>query len=262
MKLTLVVISDTHGKLSEISVPPGDVLIHCGDFCKFGSMEMFEEFCSEFAQYPHQNKLVIAGNHEYMLFGEREERSRKLFGESVTYLRDDGVSIEGLRFFGVAWRSKFSYIEPVREQNSPGRFSEPPLTVWDTIPAGVDVLITHNPPWKILDATPSGSNIGSRELKDNLSRIKPMVHCFGHVHSSYGHRQIGETLYVNAANVNEDYEPANQPIVVEIENGIATVRSVDDSATTDSSTGQCSTAGDIARMLQRLIEGPDEESPT
>lgn len=246
MRLTLVVVSDTHGKLSEISVPPGDVLIHCGDFCKFGSMDMFEQFCCEFAQYPHQNKLVIAGNHEYMLFGDRSQQARGLFGESITYLKDEGVVIGGLKFFGVAWRSKFSFCEPA------GRFTEP-YTVWDVLPSDIDVLITHNPPWRILDATPSGSRIGSRELKDNLSRIKPILHCFGHVHSSYGHMRVGETLYVNAANVDENYEPCNPPIVVEIDDGKATVSD----AAVAISTQQCTTADDLARMMRRMIDGAD-----
>ena len=44
----------------------------------------------------------------------------------------------------------------------------------------------------------------------------PKVHVFGHIHNGYGQKQIGQTLYVNAAVCDEDYKPVNAPIVVDI----------------------------------------------
>jgi Icc-related predicted phosphoesterase len=38
----------------------------------------------------------------------------------------------------------------------------------------------------------------------------------GHIHSGYGRYQIGETIFVNAAFVNEQYIPSHEPIVVEL----------------------------------------------
>ena len=47
-------------------------------------------------------------------------------------------------------------------------------------------------------------------------REETFMHVFGHIHNGYGQRQIGQTLYVNAAICDEDYRPVNAPVVVEL----------------------------------------------
>lgn len=42
--LRIVAISDTHGY--EVPVPEGDILIHCGDFTRTGSMDEIKRFCN------------------------------------------------------------------------------------------------------------------------------------------------------------------------------------------------------------------------
>ena len=42
--LRLVLISDTHGCHRKITIPPGDVLIHAGDFTKYGRLEDATDF--------------------------------------------------------------------------------------------------------------------------------------------------------------------------------------------------------------------------
>ena len=39
-----VVVSDTHGKHAALRVPPGDVLLHCGDFTNAGRISEIQEF--------------------------------------------------------------------------------------------------------------------------------------------------------------------------------------------------------------------------
>lgn len=209
MQTTLVVVSDTHGKLSDINVPDGDVLIHCGDFCKFGNLAEFDQFCAELAAFPHRHKIVIAGNHDYMMVASDRPATERKLRLSATYLRDEGIVIEGLNFFGVAWRGR-------------SIFRDGP-SVWDTIPIKTDVLVTHNPPLGIMDTAANGSHIGSEELRTNITRVKPLVHCFGHVHCSYGNHKQGGTLFVNAANADESYRPAHPATVVRITDGVAEV---------------------------------------
>ena len=58
--------------------------------------------------------------------------------------------------------------------------------IWQEIPSGIDILITHFPPYGIGDLTRSGKHLGSKDLLSAIRRIKPQYHIFGHVHESYG----------------------------------------------------------------------------
>ena len=66
--LRFVCISDTHCKHHGLGeLPPGDVLVHTGDFTQFGRLHEIEAFCTWLAAQPHQRKILIAGNHELPL---------------------------------------------------------------------------------------------------------------------------------------------------------------------------------------------------
>ena len=67
------------------------------------------------------------------------------------------------------------------------------------IPDDTDVLITHRPPFGILDLRfGKGEPAGCELLLKRVQEIEPRVHLFGHIHGSYGKVQIGRTLFVNA----------------------------------------------------------------
>jgi Icc-related predicted phosphoesterase len=68
------------------------------------------------------------------------------------------------------------------------------------IPKDTDVVVTHGPPYRILDASAeSGEHSGCRELFDAVMRVQPRLHVFGHVHGGYGIFQAEHTTFVNAA---------------------------------------------------------------
>ncbi len=66
IKIRFVCISDTHSKLGKIkaNLPPGDVLIHAGDFTSVGSLDDVKKFDKELKELDYKYKVVIAGNHE------------------------------------------------------------------------------------------------------------------------------------------------------------------------------------------------------
>ena len=79
---------------------------------------------------------------------------------------------------------------------------------WDQIPYGLDVLITHGPPFGILDqVAPGGEHLGCAELLESVEQKKPKVHLFGHIHGGAGTFERGATHFVNAAYLNEQYKP-------------------------------------------------------
>ncbi len=86
----------------------------------------------------------------------------------------------------------------------------------ERIPDDIDVLITHGPPYRILDKVISGERVGCVDLKQAVERIKPKLHIFGHIHESYGILEKEGTTYVNASLCNFNYRPINPPIVVDL----------------------------------------------
>lgn len=62
--ITIVCVSDTHGKEDKVPVGDGDVLIHAGDFTNFGKKPHVLKFNKWLGNLPHKYKIVVNGNHE------------------------------------------------------------------------------------------------------------------------------------------------------------------------------------------------------
>lgn len=210
--MRIVCISDTHNKLGEMIVPPGDILIHAGDACGHGTLVELEKFAAQLAELPHEHKILIAGNHDWAF-----ERNRFLSegvllrAGGITYLHDSEVTIEGFRIYGSPWQPRFF--------DWAFNLDRGPLLreKWKKIPDNVDILVTHGPPHGTLDVTKEGQHVGCEDLTDELKRIKPRLHVFGHIHNAYGVVEKDGTVYVNACNLNERYNYTNEPVVVDLE---------------------------------------------
>jgi Icc-related predicted phosphoesterase len=85
------------------------------------------------------------------------------------------------------------------------------------IPWDIDVLISHGPPFGILDTAPiSGSHEGCRELLDAVTRLRPKLHVFGHIHTAYGTYQTEHTIFINAARLGLHDAADKPPFVLQI----------------------------------------------
>ena len=133
---------------------------------------------------------MVAGNHDWCFVRERQE-AIALLGPSVHYLQDDGVELEGVRFYGSPWQPAYNDWAFNLERGA--ALAER----WALIPEGVDVLITHVPPEGIGDTGPVGGRHGCEELKRAIARVRPRVHCFGHIHTDGGAWALGDTLHAN-----------------------------------------------------------------
>jgi Icc-related predicted phosphoesterase len=60
-----------------------------------------------------------------------------------------------------------------------------------------DVVVTHDPPYGILDTVPTGRHIGSPHVRDLLDRLRPRLLLCGHAHESPGTERVGDTLVIN-----------------------------------------------------------------
>lgn len=83
------------------------------------------------------------------------------------------------------------------------------------IPPDTDVLITHTPPFGILDFD-DNINYGSEELLSHISVVAPRLHLFGHIHAQYGIKVHNGIIFSNGAVMNGDYTNLVVPNLIEI----------------------------------------------
>ena len=78
-----------------------------------------------------------------------------------------------------------------------------------------NVLITHQPPFSILDYS-GNINHGDSNLLEIVLKTKPKYHLFGHIHGAYGIEKSEHTTFVNAAILSENYELMYEPILLKV----------------------------------------------
>jgi len=206
--MKVVCLSDTHGCHRRIYVPPGDVLIHAGDFTCSNSYEDLIDLDEWFADLPHPFKIQVAGNHD-RCFENRPWWSLNNLTSAI-YLQDQAHVIGGVKFYGSPWQPHFCDWAFNLERGQPLREK------WQLIPDDVDVLITHTPPANMLDTNSKNNRMGCEDLREAVRRVRPKFHVFGHNHEGYGTGTDGTTTFINASICTAFYSPTNDPIVFEI----------------------------------------------
>lgn len=207
--MRIVIVSDTHGKFAQVTVPDGDILIHCGDMTIRGDLGQLERFNRELEAKPHSTKIVVAGNHDSP-FQTDNAQARALLSSAI-YLQDELVEVAGLRIYGSPWQPEFRKMA----FNLP-RDSSELAAKWAMVPDRVDVLVTHGPPKGILDRTPYYPTVGDAFLLERVLQVKPKLHCFGHVHLSRGVLERDGIIFANAASLDEKYNPIGEAIVIDL----------------------------------------------
>lgn len=197
--MTILHLSDTHSKHCSLqNLQSADVIIHSGDMSFAGSENEITDFIEWFGALPYEYKIFIAGNHDDCLFGANIDG----LPENCFYLCNSGITIEGVKFYGIPM-----FMEDVMS----GDYDKSILK----IPNDADVLITHQPPYCILDSS-KNINYGDRNLLQTVLKIQPKLHLFGHIHDACGIEKNENILFANTAILDEHYEISNKPILLEI----------------------------------------------
>jgi Icc-related predicted phosphoesterase len=208
--LRIVCLSDTHNCNEQITVPDGDILIHAGDATIRGTQFEVEEFLKWFSSLPHKHKIFVAGNHDW-LYETNNRFARLLTAKfNIKYLQDSSVEIENLKIYGSPWQPRF--FDWAFNLNRGEEMAEK----WQMIPKETDILITHAPPFGILDKTPNGDLAGCEELRKKIEKLRLKAHIFGHIHCGYGIIGKSGVKFINASICDESYLPTNSPIVFDI----------------------------------------------
>lgn len=272
--------SDATGYTYRQPLPSADVLLHAGDLTMVGGFKEYQKVLNWIKAADAELKIVIAGNHDLDLHedyyvkhsGETEIVSRGEVKENKELwtgaeAKEAGIFYleEGLKTFTLKsgatftiytspWQPEFydwafNYPRDEDRFNPPATSSDPepcnPIPSWPM----VDIILTHGPPYGILDKTARGDDAGCEFLRNAVRRARPRLHCFGHIHEGWGAQRIKwnqnvvenanpakeqmlrdrsaylsahndtfgeETVFVNASIMNLQYRPLNAPWVVDL----------------------------------------------
>lgn len=205
--MKIICIADTHNKHELLVIPPGDVIIHAGDFTEAGTREETMNFLSWFSGLPHPNKILVAGNHDFFL----EKNSGfidQIIPPNIHYLMNSGISINNVNFWGAPFTpGNGSWAFNVASSNEI-------LKHWNLIPSNTHFLITHSPPFMILDELDNKRHIGCEKLLQRIRLLKIPYHIFGHNHNDYGIERSQSTVFINASSLDGRYRPINAPQII------------------------------------------------
>ena len=163
---TIVAISDTHNKHKAITkdLPAGDIIIHAGDCTNAGKPEELLNFLNWFSDLPYKHKIFIAGNHDFCFEPTLSafppiypDIAQEFKDKGVIYLMDQTAYVEGLTIYGSPWQPK--YYDWAFNVDRGAAIAKK----WEMIPDYVDILITHGPPFGILDDTYRDIRVGCEE---------------------------------------------------------------------------------------------------
>jgi predicted MPP superfamily phosphohydrolase len=186
----IVAVSDTHGKHRFVTVPPCDVLCHCGDILQRygylgglgGGLPALMDFAS-WLKYnvPAKHSVIIGGNHDRLLekLGDGTVRTILRTG-GATYLRDEAATIAGLVFWGSPWSpsggtGNRAFQRGTAATEEAARALRSTMSCQAVGESRIDVLLTHaaDSAWETV-----------------VSAAEPSLWLHGHWHDGQGHVKI------------------------------------------------------------------------
>jgi Icc-related predicted phosphoesterase len=219
----VVAVSDTHMMHEQVEIPEADILVHAGDFSGYGTTDELKKFVKWLRSVPCTHKVFIAGNHDrqFVPSNPSAKKGWKVVNsvpkaENVHFLHNSSVVIDGIKFYGSPTTPTFGNWHYMKDRGYEIR------EVWANIPDGTDVLITHGPPYGHGDLTIPRHGcraVGCLDLLHRVREVQPKFHIFGHIHSGYSATRSDvcpATMFVNAANADDDYQIARGPICFSI----------------------------------------------
>lgn len=185
-----------------------DAVVHAGDFTYKGTIEEIHCAAAWFRNLQPRIKIATLGNHDWL--GEKNPTKCREFFKGVHLLLDEGIEIEGKKFYGSPASPRF--------YDWAFNYDRGPVIrkVWDKIPSGLDMLITHGPAAGYGCYMDKGGGEGCHDLLRTIEEKKPRYHLCGHFHLGYGVRRNVHTTFINAALLNDKYQLAHHPIIVDI----------------------------------------------
>lgn len=210
--MRICALSDNHNNL--IDIPECEVLILAGDVSMNGGPNWFTNIFIPYLK-KQSNKydvcLIVFGNHDDNIYMDGKlDKIRKSLPSYIKILDNESFEYKGINFYG---SPNCRYIPGFLNTHSELELKN----IFSSIPLNTDILITHSPPHGIGD-TVDGEwiHFGSESLLQKSKEIKPRIHIFGHVHTGKRYSKEENTEYYNVSIVDEDYNIAYKPTIIEV----------------------------------------------
>lgn len=171
----LFAFSDTHGQHRKLRVPEDAHIVVCAGDAVEDNLKgnEYDDFIAWFGALPAKWKLFVPGNHELSFDINQADTIVRKFGKAgVTVLQNAVIKCGDVTI---------------------GSFSGNAQIADEDIPDDIDILVTHCPPYGILD-----EELGSPNILNFVLKGHPQWHLFGHIHATEGQQfPLGDTLCKN-----------------------------------------------------------------
>ena len=213
----LLIISDTHefqfkdncdAGPFKLPVPKVDVLLHCGDLTHSGGVSAYENALAVLSNIDAELKLVIAGNHDLDLDPHYYKETPSRYSQAIEVMNGEQATRSNVKYlkegthtftlrsgaeitiYGSPYTPDTGWAFPYRRIQDRFNSESQALEMMECIaenpvPNSVDIIMTHEPPWGILDEC-HGGNAGCQNVLQASRRTRPLLHCFGHIHEGHG----------------------------------------------------------------------------
>lgn len=194
-KLRIYCIADTHQHHKYIDNNPYgiDMFIFAGDLTNYQTSndENLNSFLQWVKSFRSKYKIIVAGNHDFCLSKKTKEEKDAIFNrpeyQDIIYLENSGITFPDLNinFFGFPHTVRRNvFYRGCAFEISGDKFNE---ICNQRFKSKIDILITHSPPYDIMDVDYRKWHHGSTcLLNDLILRERPKVHIFGHNHDVNG----------------------------------------------------------------------------
>lgn len=223
--MRLMCLSDIHGELRPYDLhDAADVAVIAGDVTPAdrryyggvpsGLLQQEQWFRDRFLPWvqslPVKHVVMTWGNHDHL--GEHPNLYRAMLPPNVHVLVNESCVIDGVRFYGVPQTPRF-YDWAFNVDDTPEGLGR----VWSQVDDHTDILLSHGPPFGVVDWVDSrqGARVGSLTqsvwLKSESNNVPRLVIC-GHLHAAGGHEgYCGNVRVVNVSIVNDAYDVVREP---------------------------------------------------
>lgn len=191
----ILLLSDTHTHHRQIQQESADIILVAGDFSMRSREEELQDFLVWIREFHRGPVVLICGNHDRFIWHQPQRFHQLLDEFDIHYLDNSEITLQGIRIWGSSYMPS---VLPGLSRRFELDDENERKKIWEGIPEGLDILLTHCPPAGILDFA-DGIHYGCKALKDRIAEIHPTWHLFGHIHQGYGISRSEKTCFMNGA---------------------------------------------------------------